>query len=163
MKSKVNELNKKILILLAGVCMLIGLSFNSFHAQAAESTQEVAVTGVQLRGDQATRQYFLVINTNEHAEVTPETAVNNTEKYAKLLSQITLYRAKNDTVGISAAEICETSGWIMNKWMSGGLMIPMEPSTYESFNGSSVYGIKIEKGAVLPCGDKDLVVMKSEP
>ncbi len=161
MKSKVNELNKKILILLAGVCMLLGLSFNSLQAQAAESTQEVAVTGVQLRGDQATRQYFLVINTNEHAEVTTETAVSNTEKYAKLLSQITLYRAKNDTVGISAAEICETSGWIMNKWMSGGLMIPMEPSTYESFNGSSVYGIKIEKGAVLPCGDKDLVVMET--
>ena len=161
MERKVSKFNKKILIVLAVMCMFATLCFESFQTQAAESTQEVAVTGVQLRGDQATRQYFLVINTNEHAEVTPETAVCNTEKYAKLLSQITLYRAKNDTVGISAAEICETSGWIMNKWMSGGLMIPMEPSTYESFNGSSVYGIKIEKGAVLPCGDKDLVVMET--
>lgn len=145
MKKKASKLNQRLLVVLAVAFTFVGLYFGSLQVDATESSQvETTVTGVQLRADVDAKLYFLVINTNEHAEVAPGTAVSNVQKYAKLLSQITLYTSKSDKVGISAAKVCDSSGWLINLWGSSGIMFPISESTYEStYNGSTVYAIKV--------------------
>ena len=119
------------------------------------------ITGVQLRAEVASGSYYLVLQTNEYAQLDGEVAVSNPADYADLLSKITFYTSAEDTTGISAADICLTSGWTMNKWGSFGLMITMTAENYEQYSGSSVYKITIEQGAIMPCVDCNLVVKKS--
>ena len=119
------------------------------------------ITGVQLRAEVASGSYYLVLQTNEYAKLEGEVAVGYPTDYVDLLSKITLYTSEDDTVGVSAADICLTSGWTMNKWSSFGLMIAMSAENYEMYSGSSVYKITIEQGAIMPCVDCNLVVKKA--
>ncbi len=119
------------------------------------------ITGVQLRAEVASGSYYLVLQTNEYAKLEGEVAVGYPTDYVDLLSKITFYTSAEDTMGVSAADLCLTSGWTMNKWGSGGLMIMMSAENYEKYNGSSVYKITIEEGAIMPCADCNLVVKKS--
>ena len=64
-------------------------------------------------------------------------------------------------MGVSAADICLTSGWTINKWGSCGLMIMMSADGYEMYSGSSVFKITIEAGAVMPHPECNLVVKKT--
>ena len=119
------------------------------------------ITGVQLRAEVASGSYYLVLQTNEYAKLEGEVAVGYPTDYVDLLSKITLYTSEDDTVGVSAADICVTSGWTMNKWSSFGLMIAMSADGYEMYSGSSVFKITIEAGAVMPHPECNLVVKKT--
>ena len=119
------------------------------------------ITGVQLRAEVASGSYYLVLQTNEYAKLEGEVAVGYPTDYVDLLSKITLYTSEDDTVGVSAADLCLTSGWTMNKWSSFGLMIAMSADGYEMYSGSSVFKITIEAGAVMPHPECNLVVKKT--
>ena len=119
------------------------------------------ITGVQLRAEVASGSYYLVLQTNEYAKLEGEVAVGYPTDYVDLLSKITLYTSEDDTVGVSAADICLTSDWTMNKWSSFGLMIMMSTDGYEMYSGSSVFKITIEAGAVMPHPECNLVVKKT--
>ena len=132
----------------------------TFSTEEPAQDVNTSITGVQLRADVGSSLYYLVLVTNEHASVTVDTAVSNPADYADLLSKITFYMSAEDTTGVSAADICLTSGWTINKWGSGGLMISMSAENYEQYSGSSVYKVMITEGAILPyTGESDLVTV----
>ncbi len=124
------------------------------------TSMEVAITGVQLRADPAADLYYLVLLTNEHAQVSVGLTVSNPDYYAELLSQVTIYMSETDETGISAADVCEMDGWVLNRWSSGGLMLPITAENYERYNGTTVYKVSVKAGAILPCGNAELTVME---
>ena len=124
------------------------------------TSMEVAITGVQLRADPASDLYYLVLLTNEHAQVSVGLTVSNPDYYAELLSQVMIYMSETDKTGISAADVCEMDGWVLNRWGSGGLMLPITAENYERYNGTTVYKVSVKAGAILPCGNAELTVME---
>ena len=124
------------------------------------TSMEVAITGVQLRADPASDLYYLVLLTNEHAQVSVGLTVSNTDYYAELLSQVMIYMSETDETGISAADVCEMDGWVLNRWSSGGLMLPITAENYERYNGTTVYKVSVKAGAILPCGNAELTVIE---
>ena len=124
------------------------------------TSMEVAITGVQLRADPASDLYYLVLLTNEHAQVSVGLTVSNTDYYAELLSQVMIYMSETDKTGISAADVCEMDGWVLNRWSSGGLMLPITAENYERYNGTTVYKVSVKAGAILPCGNAELTVIE---
>lgn len=127
---------------------------------AVFTSMEVAITGVQLRADPASDLYYLVLLTNEHAQVSVGLTVSNPDYYAELLSQVMIYMSETDKTGISAADVCEMDGWVLNRWGSGGLMLPMTAENYERYNGTTVYKVSVKAGAILPCGNAELTVIE---
>ncbi|MBQ7949296.1 MAG: hypothetical protein IJ284_06000, partial [Clostridia bacterium] len=134
-----NTLIALLVFLLIAVATL-GLGFGknkSFFAKAEDKeVKEVAVMGVQLRGEVESNSYYLVLLTNEHAQIAAGSAVSDTTAYANLLSGVRLYTSETDETGISAADVCKTDGWVINRWGSGGLMFPMTAENYETYSGS---------------------------
>ncbi|MBQ8395276.1 MAG: hypothetical protein IJX49_06860 [Clostridia bacterium] len=152
------------LVFLLMVAAMLGLGFErnkAFLAKAEEKeVKEVTVTGVQLRAEVSSDFYYLVLLTNEHAQIEAGISVSETATYVNLLSGVKLYTSENDETGVSAADICKADGWVINKWGSGGLMIPMTAEDYETYSGSSVYKISVAKDIILPCEEIDLKVIE---
>ena len=92
-----------LISLLCIVALVFGMTLKQESVSADMQTKEVAITGVELRADIGSAQYYLVLKTNEYAEVPVNTAVENAENYVALLSNVTLYTSEtaNQTVGHS--------------------------------------------------------------
>ncbi|MBQ7373428.1 MAG: hypothetical protein IJW64_02545 [Clostridia bacterium] len=117
---------------------------------SSERIDEMEISGVQLRGDVGSGEYFLVILAPQYESFSLDTSVTDCLAYSEILSKITLYLSESDEVGVKASAICSESGWTINKWGSGGLMFPIAIDDYATYNGSSVYKIDIEENLVLP-------------
>ncbi len=162
------KLAKKITIMLLGCLMAIcaffgiGIIRNDTQKALAETTAtKTSVSGIQLRADVGSSQYYLVLNANEYTSVVAGTVVSNPANYADLLSNITFYASAEDE-GVSAKTLCNTDRWVINQWGSGGLMISMSAENYETYSGSSVYKVVINAGAVMPyTATQDLSVSKT--
>ena len=149
-----------ISLLCAAAVLVFGMNVKQEHVHAATQTKEVSITGVELRADIGSAQYYLVLKTNEYAEVPANTLVTDTGNYSALLSNVTLYTSEMDETGVSAASVCKTDGWKINQWGSSGIMFPMSAENYETYSGSSVYKVSVKQGTVLPCLDTDLIVLE---
>lgn len=149
-----------LLSLFCAVALVFGMTLKQESVSADVQTKEVAITGVELRAEVSSAQYYFVLKTNEYGEVPVNTLVENTENYATLLSNVTLYTSETDETGILASSVCKADGWKLNLWGSAGIMFPMSAEDYEMYSGSSVYKVSVAKGTVLPCLDMDLIVIE---
>ena len=162
------KLAKKITIMLLGCLMAIcaffgiGIVRNDTQKALAETTAtKTSVSGIQLRADVGSSQYYLVLNAIEYTSVAAGTVVSNPANYADLLSNITFYASAEDE-GVSATTLCNTDHWVINQWGSGGLMISMSAENYETYSGSSVYKVVLNEGAIMPyTATQDLRVSKT--
>ena len=162
------KLAKKITIMLLGCLMAIcaffgiGIIRNDTQKALAETTAtKTSVSGIQLRADVGSSQYYLVLNAIEYTSVAAGTVVSNPANYADLLSNITFYASAEDE-GVSAKTLCNTDHWVINQWGSGGLMISMSAENYETYSGSSVYKVVLNEGAIMPyTATQDLRVSKT--
>ena len=162
------KLAKKIAIMLLGCLMAIcaffgiGIIRNDTQKALAETTAtKTSVSGIQLRADVGSSQYYLVLNAIEYTSVAAGTVVSNPANYADLLSNITFYASAEDE-GVSATTLCNTDHWVINQWGSGGLMISMSAENYETYSGSSVYKVVLNEGAIMPyTATQDLRVSKT--
>ena len=125
-----------ILLFVLTISLLFSLSYSKDIASAEDSAKEVEISGVQLRADPPASLYYLVLITKEYS--IPEKTISDASAYMDLLSKITLYTSPEDTTGVSAADICITNNWYINRWGSGGLLIAMTAENYETYSGSSV-------------------------
>ena len=112
--------------------------------------KEMAITGVQLRADPAADLYYLVIVAENYVDVEVGRYVAQVDIYVEVLSKIKLYVSEEDTVGVTAADICLQEEWVLNRWASFGIMFPMTAENYAKYNGESVYKVVVEEGAVFP-------------
>ena len=149
-----------LLSLFCAVALVFGMTLKQESVSADVQTKEVAITGVEIRAEVSSAQYYFVLKTNEYGEVPVNTLVENTENYATLLSNVTLYTSETDETGILASSVCKADGWKLNLWSSAGIMFPMSAEDYEMYSGSSVYKVSVAKGTVLPCLDMDLIVIE---
>ena len=150
------KLAKKIAIMLLGclmaICAFFGIGIirnDTQKALAETSATKTSVSGIQLRADVGSSQYYLVLNAIEYTSVAAGTVVSNPANYADLLSNITFYASAEDE-GVSAKTLCNTDHWVINQWGSGGLMISMSAENYETYSGSSVYKVVLNEGAIMP-------------
>ncbi|MBO5737197.1 MAG: hypothetical protein J6S04_05250 [Clostridia bacterium] len=162
------KLAKKIVIMLLGclmaICAFFGVGIIRNDAQKAlaeTSATKTSISGIQLRADVGSSQYYLVLNAIEYTSVAAGTVVSNPANYADLLSNITFYASAEDE-GVSATTLCNTDHWVINQWGSGGLMISMSAENYETYSGSSVYKVVLNEGAIMPyTATQDLRVSKT--
>ena len=160
LKLKTTRTKVFFILLCLAISLFFCITLKKERVSAEAAQKEVAVTGVELRADVGSSQYYLVLKTNEYAEVAAGTLVTNTQDYASLLSNVRLYISSGDETGVLASSVCELNGWKINQWGSGGLMIPMTAENYETYSGSAVYKVSIKQGTVLPCVEADLTVME---
>ena len=137
-------------------------SFNWLKEIPVLPSADVEVFNVQLRADVGSSCYYLVLQVSAYAELGASAfTVEHPEYYLDTLDKISLYTSKDDD-GILLSEICLSTGWVLNKWTSHGVMFPIGAEDYEQlYNGTTVYKVTVEEGAVLPYVNSNLTVIKT--
>lgn len=128
---------------------------NSFDWKLLKNRIESDVEGVQFRGWGADSDYnFIVLRNSEYEIIPGDSIVANTGDY-NTKEKVTLYMSADDTTGVKLTEVCG-GWWTQNLWGSGGLMLAV--NNFNTYNGKTIYGIKIEAGCELPLGDDTVLV-----
>lgn len=157
MKTKVSKI-KLFLILACTVCMLLSsimfvnsaLSVKTY----AEGEQTAEISGIQVRSAGGGSENFVVLLSDIYSEgVGGAITVANYNTRSK----ITIYTSEEDEIGKPASELLGV-WWEYSYWGQKGLFLAYNnPSDYSTYNGTTIYAIKIEAGCELPCGDKTYV------
>ena len=157
MKTKVSKI-KLFLVLACAVCMLLSsvmfvnsaLSVKTY----AEGEQTAEISGIQVRSAGGGSENFVVLLSDIYSEgVGGAITVANYNTRSK----ITIYTSEEDEIGKPASELLG-AWWEYSYWGQKGLFLAYNnPSDYSTYNGTTIYAIKIEAGCELPCGDKTYV------
>lgn len=119
-------------------------AFSWSNVEAA-SDQEIQIKDGQVRGDKDLVKFkFLVLGSNSYSAL--DMSVNdipNTDSF--VLDKIYVYMSE-DGVGIPLSTI--SNGFAQNLWGKVGIFIYL--TDYETYNGTTIYKIVVEKGQTLP-------------
>ena len=161
MKTKSNSKIKFLLILLCTVCMVSSfsmfISLNHNTKTYASSEQTAEISGIQVRSAGGGSENFVVLLSDIYSEGVGGaiTAANYNTR-----SKITIYTSEEDKIGKPASELLG-AWWEYSYWRQKGLFLAYNnPSDYSTYNGTTIYAIRIEAGCELPCGDKTYVTAK---
>ena len=128
---------------------------NSFNWKIYKNRVASDVEGVQFRGWGAESDYnFIVLRNSEYESIPGDSTVKNTTDY-NTKEKVTLYMSADDTTGVKLADVCG-GWWTQNLWGCGGLMLAV--NDFGTYNGKTIYGMKIEAGCELPLGEDTILV-----
>ena len=117
---------------------------NGFKAKSTSALSPIVVDGVQLRGDKDASEFYFVINSYSYHNVPVSeqdiTGYNTLEKVHLYLS---------DTSGSITLKDIATGYCIQNKWTSDGLMFQIKTTSFQIYNGSTVYKVVIDEALEL--------------
>lgn len=152
MKNKRNVFLRRALLatLCSGAIAAVTINASDMIATHASSSDEIALTGVQMRGATNGWYYYLVLLSDSYvggnASNPDGGGIAGYENYLSS-DKIRLYLSENDT-GISLSEL-RLQHVEQNQWGANGCFINY--AEYDStYGGHQVYKVTVEKGCKLP-------------
>ena len=124
---------------------LLGVK-SSFNAADAEEIIAAPIT-IQIRSGGSNNNYLVILDEN----IDPYGASIGVSNYANYNAPnyINIYTSK-DSGPIALSTIIDSKEWKVNLWQSRGVLFPISDTTYQTYNGASIYAVEILEGCTYP-------------